>query len=184
MLKAAPGSRFRIVYPRFIDRFGGARLGELQRVFSTDDQAGKRALAASLIRVADDLGSYDEFAAKYPVSIIPPLPAYPLFPILLLETFQPLVLVNSGSQKALNHIKVSGRLAAIPHPEAPVLRQTPWGHWCAYKKWATPGETRRALQIEPAWSDCAARATLDSRHIQDLASSPIAWVQTIPTPAA
>jgi hypothetical protein len=162
---------FRIVYPRFIDRFGGTRLGELRRIFCTDLPEGKRALAASLVRVADDLGSYDEFVARYPVTVVPPLPAYPLFPILYLESFKPSVyrVLNSGSHEALKHIKATGRLPFVPLPPAPVLRETPRGHWCAYDRWATPDETRRALQILPTWSDCAVRATLDAHQLKNLA---------------
>ena len=162
---------FRIVYPRFIDRFGGSRLGELQRIFLTDSEEGRHALAASLRKVADDLGSYAEFEARYPVTIVPPLPAYPLFPILQLASFQPAVhrILSSTRPEAVRHIKATGRLPLIPSPAEPVLRKTPRGHWCAYERWATPEETRRALQILPDWSDCAVRATLDARDLAGLA---------------
>ncbi len=79
---------FRIIYPRFIDRFGGSRLGELRRVFCTDVPEGKRALAASL-SVADYLASYEEFAARIPSRSCPRCPLHPLFPILHLASFQP-----------------------------------------------------------------------------------------------
>ena len=48
---------FRILYPRFIDRYGGSRLADLQRIFCTDALEGREAFAASLRKVADDLGS-------------------------------------------------------------------------------------------------------------------------------
>ena len=125
----------------------------------------------SLLKVADDLVSYDEFAARYPVTIVPPLPAYPLFPILDLASFQPEVyrILNSAKPEAVRHIKATGRLPLIPRPGEPVLRKTPRGHWCAYERWATPDDTRRALQILPDWSDCAVRATLDARDLDGLA---------------
>jgi len=126
------------------------------------------ALAASLRKVADDLGSYDEFAAAYPVTIVPPLPAYPLFPILHLSSFRPTVyrVLNRSNRDLLTQIVSTGRLPLAPHPAAPVLRRTPRGHWCAYEAWATPDETRQALQILPAWSDCAARAIIDTRNLE------------------
>ena len=159
---------FRIVYPRFIDRFGGTRLPELQKVFRTHLPAGRAALTASLQCVAERLGSYDEFAAKYPVTIIPPLPAYPLFPILNIATFQTDVyrVLSSTNLRALTHIRETGRLAPIPPPTEPVLRSVPRGHWCAYERWSSPDETRRALQILPEWSDCRARARLASSDIE------------------
>lgn len=162
---------FRIVYPRFIDRFGGSRLGELQRIFRTDTAEGKFGLAASLLRVADQLGSYDEFAANYPVTIKPPQPAYPLFPILHLSTFQPTVhrVLGSNNARALSHIRETGRLPLIPQPQEPVLREPPQGHWCAYESWASPEETGNALQILPKWSDCRMRATLDAVDLHGLA---------------
>lgn len=130
---------FRILYPRFIDRYGGSRLGDLQRIFCTDRLEGKEALAA-----------------------------YPLFPILHLSSFRPTVyrVLNRSNRDILTHIVSTGRLPLAAHPAAPMLRRTPRGHWCAYEAWATPDDTRRALQILPAWSDCAARAIIDARNIE------------------
>jgi hypothetical protein len=162
---------FRIVYPRFIDRFGGTRLPELQNVFRTDLPPGRAALAASLRRVAERLGSYDAFAVRYPVTIIPPLPVYPLFPIVDIATFQSSVyrVLSSTNLPALTHIRDTGRLVPVPPPAEPVLRSVPRGHWCAYEAWPNPNETRRALQILPEWSDCEARATLATSDIDGAA---------------
>jgi hypothetical protein len=159
---------FRIVYPRFIDRFGGTRLPDLQHVFRTDVPTGRAALAESLRRVAETLGSYDAFAARYPVTIIPPRPAYPLFPIAGIATFQASVyrVLSSTRPAAITHIRNTGRLLPIPHPTEPVLRSVPRGHWCAYDAWSSPDETRRALQILPEWSDCRARARLATTDIE------------------
>ena len=109
-----------------------------------------------------------EFAAAYPVTIVPPLPAYPLFPILHFSSFRPIAyrVLNRSNRDVLTQIIIAGRLPWAAHPAAPVLRRTPRGHWCAYEAWATPEETRRALQILPAWSDCAARAIIDTRNLE------------------
>ncbi|HEV7732781.1 MAG TPA: hypothetical protein VGR62_11490 [Candidatus Binatia bacterium] len=161
----------RIVYPRFVDRFGGTRLGELEAIFRTDTSAGKEALAASLELIIDAVGSYADFEARYPVSVNPSVPAFPLFPIVHLERFQPTVyrVLDGRAPAVLAGIKSAGRLPCIPPPAEPVLRTKPRAHWCAYEVWPTPDDTRRALQIYPAWGDCAVRATLRSDQLAGLA---------------
>jgi hypothetical protein len=170
-LSVAELEGFRIVYPRFIDRFGGTRLTELREIFRTELPEGRAALAASLRRVTETLGSYAEFADRYPVSIIPPQPAYPLFPIVDIASFQSSVYrVLSGTNiQVLNQIRRTGRLPLIPYPLEPVLRTVPRGHWCCYEQWASPDETRQALQILPEWSDCRVRARLMTTDIEGLA---------------
>jgi hypothetical protein len=172
---------FRIVYPRFIDRFGGTRLPELRNVFRSDLPAGRAALAASLRRVAMGLGSYDAFAARYPVTIIPPLPAYPLFPIADIATFQPCVyrVLSSTNLPAMTHIRETGCLLPVPRPVEPVLRSVPRGHWCTYDAWSSPDETRRALQILPEWSDCRARSGSRRATSRVRPSSRTPWTRTI-----
>ena len=160
---------FLIVGNRFVDRFGYSRIGNLASTFETDRLEGRAALASSLSQVAKTLGSYERFATEYPVTIIPPLPAFPLFPIVGIENIRPQVyrILDSKSPEVA-HIRSTGRLSLRPTPSEPVLRTTPRAHWCAYEKWATPEETRRRLQILPGWSDCQARATLATKSIADL----------------
>jgi len=161
---------FLIVGNRFVDRFGHSRIGELGRVFYTDSPHGRRALAASLARVAATLGSYEQFANAFPVTIIPPLPAYPLLPIVGIETLQPIVYrVLGRGNREVDHIRATGHLSMRSQPSEAVLRTTPRGHWCAYEKWATPEETSRALQILPEWRDCSVRATIRTTSIADSA---------------
>jgi hypothetical protein len=81
-LSAPEYEGFLIVSNRFVDRFGHSRIDNLAKVFQTDRMAGKAALSASLEKVAKNLESYERFAERYPVTIIPPLPAFPLFPII------------------------------------------------------------------------------------------------------
>jgi hypothetical protein len=160
---------FLIVGSRFVDRFGNSRIGDLARTFETDRAEGKAALGSSLSHVARTLGSYQRFAAEFPVTIIPALPSFPLFPIIGIETIRPLVYrVLDSRSAAVAHIKSTGRLPERPKPSEPVLRSTPRAHWCAYQKWETPEETRQRLQILPGWSDCQARATISTRTIADL----------------
>lgn len=170
-LSASEFEGFLIVNPRFVDRFGGSRIAELGRVYHTDRAEGRKALAQSLTWVATVLGSYEEYAKAYPVTIIPPSPAYPLLPIIGLETVQQEVFRVLDRRKGaiLDHVKKTGRLPPIPKPAEPVLRTKPRAHWCAYDAWPTPEDTRKALQILPDWSDCEARATVDTLAIADLA---------------
>src|ERR1700728_867258 len=72
---------FLIVSNRFVDRFGNSRIDNLAKVFDTHRIEGKKVLAASLEKVAGNLKSYENFAERYPVPVIPPRPAFPLFPI-------------------------------------------------------------------------------------------------------
>jgi hypothetical protein len=164
---------FLIIGNRFVDRFGNSRIGELAGIFQTDSPGGKKALAASLSRVAKDLGSYQQFLDMYPVIIIPPLPSYPLFPIIGVERIRDVVYrVLNRTSSDIPYIKSTGRLPNRPKPSAPVLREAPRAHWCSYKTWESPEETRGALQILPGWSDCEARAVLRTDAIKDSAFVP------------
>jgi len=58
-LSAEEYEGFLIVGNRFVDRFGNSRIGDLANIFQTDSPSGKEALAASLSRVAKNLGSYE-----------------------------------------------------------------------------------------------------------------------------
>jgi hypothetical protein len=169
-LSAPEYQGFLIIGDRFVDRFGNTRIAELGRIFRTDLPAGRASLAASLSQVAGALGSYEAYAAAYPVTIIPPLPAFPLFPIAGIDTFQGEVYrVLKTNHGAIEHIQRNGRLPLIAKPSEPVLRSAPRGHWCAYEKWPTPAATAQALQILPAWGDCRVRATIHAKAVAGLA---------------
>lgn len=160
-LSVAEFEGFLIVSSRFVDRFGGTRIADLAKVFRTNLREGREALAASLSQVARNLGSYERYCELYPVTIIPPLPAYPLFRIVGIESIQEFAYrILDGGSRDLSHIEATGRLPDRALPREPVLRTVPKAHWCAYEKWDSPEETRSRLQILPNWSNCEARATL------------------------
>jgi hypothetical protein len=168
----APAERegFLIVSSRFVDRFGGSRIGELENVFCTRVAQGREALAASLARVFATVGSYADYERDFPVTISPPLPAFPLFPIIGIRSIRDVVyrvLDRGGTDVA--HVKATGHLPERAKPAGVVSRTKPWGHWCSYEKWATPAETRRELQVLPQWGNCEARATLTAAAIEGLA---------------
>src|ERR1700733_15005116 len=96
---------------RFVDRFGFSRIGDLARTFETDRAEGRSALGESLNQVAKTLGSYARFAASFPVTIIPPLPSFPLFPIIGIGTIRPVAYrVLDSRTSAVAHIKSTRRL--------------------------------------------------------------------------
>jgi hypothetical protein len=167
---------FLIAGSRFVDRFGFSRIADLKDVFRTDTSAGRAALAASLCRIAQDAGPYERYAREHRVTVIPPRPAFPLFPIIGIETIVPRVFRILGSASAdAAAAERTGHLPLRPKPDAAVLHETVHAHWCAYESWASPEETAFALQIKPEWSDCRARAVILSRDIADLAFVPYSF---------
>lgn len=165
---------FLIVGSRFVDRFGASRILDLAAVFEVQTQSGRDALAASLAFVARRAGPYARFAAEHKVTVIPPVPAYPLFPIVGIETIRRQVfrVLDRRNRTMLDAVKHDGRLPLRPMPQSPVLHATPVAHWCAYEAFEDPDATRCALQIKPGWSDCAARATIETRAIAGQAFVP------------
>lgn len=160
---------FLIVSNRFVDRFGNSRIDNLAKVFDTHRIEGKKVLAASLEKVAGNLKSYENFAERYPVTVIPPRPAFPLFPIVGIENIRAAVYrILDSRSPSVQSIKAVRRLPLRELPVEPVLRASPHAHWCSYQKWNTPEETRQFLQILPEWSNCETRATLKTESIRDL----------------
>ena len=76
---------FLIVSPRFVDEFGAPGTRELQGIFKTETAQGRRSLRKSLEHVFASIGGVEDFETRYPVTIIPPRPAFPMFRILGIE---------------------------------------------------------------------------------------------------
>lgn len=175
-LTEAAKEGFLIVGPRFVDEFGNHRTSELRNVFKTESKNGRRALRLSLERMRDVVGGISGFEERFPVTIIPPRPAFPLFKIVGIETFVQHVyrVFDSAAaaptrELARDYVVRTGRLPPVPRQRRPVRRTKPHLHWCSYRKWPTPEATARALQILPSWSDCRLRATLDGIAIRSAA---------------
>jgi hypothetical protein len=167
---------FLIVGPRFVDQYGNHRTAELRELFKTRTKRGRRALRISLERISDMVGGLKGFEQRFPVTIIPPRPAFPLFKIIGIETLADYVyrVFDSGATSASGepvreHIARTGRLPWLPRQRQPVRRSKPRMHWCSYRKWINPTETGRALQILSSWSNCCLRATLRTKAIQSAA---------------
>ena len=167
---------FLIVCSRLVDNFGHHRTHELEKVFQTHKKEGRNCLKQSLIGLCHALVSYDNYAASYPVSIIPPKPAFPMLRIVGIERLAKFVyrVLDSNSQirgsneSIESYIMRTGKLPYAEPPNAPVLRQKPtFVHWCSYLQFNSPEETQDNLQILPEWSNCELRATLSTKEIAE-----------------
>jgi hypothetical protein len=169
---------FVIICSRLVDEFGNHRTSELSNVFRTAKPEGKRALVRSLEHVNQWVGGMDAYLRLYPVTIIPPNPAYPQLKILGIETIEPFLyrvmdseaFVKGTTELTRDYIQRTGRLPEVPVQTVPVLRSKPIYHWCTYNKWDTPEATRDALQILPEWqNNCRLRATILTSEVAESA---------------
>jgi hypothetical protein len=170
---------FRIIAGRFVDNFGGHRTIGLREVFKTNTKEGKAALCASLECLAAALGGFERFEARFPATIVPPKPVYPMLPIRDIEKLADRVYRVTDSNSRIS--KRSGRTRSetvlgfvirtghLPHASPPrfVRRTKPWVHWCSYQAWKTANRTRDKLQILREWkNDCKLRFTLNTIDIR------------------
>jgi hypothetical protein len=164
---------FLIIASRFVDEFGGHRTIHLSTVFRTNTSEGQKVLHQSLEFVRQWAGSYEQYCRRYPVTIIPPRPAFPLFKIIGIAALAPFVYRITDSkanafpckESVKEYICRTGRLPAVPVQRRPVRRSKPRFHWCSYDSWRDPSSTREALQIREDWSDCRLRARLPTTTI-------------------
>ena len=168
---------FLIVCSRFIDEFGHHRTQELAHIFQTDTPAGKAALLNSLEYTNQWVGGMEHFIHRYPITIIPPKPAFPQFKIIGIETLATRLYRTLDSkstaypsdERVIDCIQRTGRLPAVPIQKHPVRRSKPRFHWCSYECWEDPEATRQKLQILPQWSDCQLRASILTSNIKQSA---------------
>jgi hypothetical protein len=165
---------FLIVASRLVDEFGNHRTAELAKIFKTESPAGKDVLRASLEHVCRWAGGMEGYASRYPVTVIPPRPAFPLFKIIgidkladrLYRALDSRATVHPTGETIKDYVIRTGRLPAVPRQRHPVRRSKPRFHWCSYEAWVSPDATRDALQILPEWSDCRLRATLPTYNLK------------------
>jgi hypothetical protein len=169
---------FLIVGSRLVDEFGRHRTGELSDIFRTHETEGRRALVRSLEHVNEWVGGMEAYVRLYPVTIIPPNPAFPQLKVLGIDTIADRLyrvmdsnaLVRGTGELSKDYIRRTGKLPSVPIQAAPVLRSKPVYHWCSYEKWDNPDLTREALQILPEWgNDCRLRATILTSELTDSA---------------
>jgi hypothetical protein len=168
---------FLMISGRLVDDVGNHRTGELVNVFRTHLPAGRQSLVLSLEDFANSVGGMERFERDFPVSIIPPIPAFPLIRIRRIDLLAHVVyrlldstmIVQSSGLPVVEHIVATRRLPFLPYQRVLVQRTKPRMHWCSYQRWTTPRESGSALQIRQAWSDCGVRATITCRSIRGCA---------------
>jgi hypothetical protein len=165
---------FLIVCSRLVDEFGGHRTDELADVFRTSTLEGRGALRQSLRYINRWVGGYSGYETRFPVTVIPARPAFPLFKIVgvdqiaktLYRVFDSHARIRETGEPACDLIMRTGRLPGVPRQVRPVRRSKPRFHWCSYTAWDSPTATREALQILPEWnSDCSMRASIAASHV-------------------
>lgn len=168
---------FLMVSPRFVDEFGSHRTPELEIVFRTATPHGKDVLRASLEHVRDWVGGMRRLESRYPVTIVPPRPAFPMLKIVgierlathLFRVLHSASTIRATGERVQDHVTRLGRLPPVPRQRHPVRRSKPRLHWCSYDAWPTREGTREGLQILPAWSDCGLRARLPTSRLKGAA---------------
>jgi hypothetical protein len=160
---------FLIVCSRLVDEFGNHRTEELSKIFRTNTPEGRCVLLRSLEYVNDWVGGMEAYKRLYPVTIIPPNPAFPQLKIVGIEMIETVLyrvmdsnaVVRGTSEFTKLYIQRTGRLPGVPVQTVPVLRSKPLYHWCSYEKWDTPALTQAALQILPEYeNNCQLRVTI------------------------
>jgi len=167
---------FLIVCSRLVDESGNHRTDELRHIFQTDCSEGRRSLLQSLEYMCAWVGGMDAYLANYPVTIIPPKPAFPQFKIVGIENIQSYVYrvldsnssVHGTKERIEPFIMRTGKLPHVPRQTHPVRRtKRKWSHWCSYHAYDSPQETREALQILQDWgNDCQLRALIPTARIK------------------
>lgn len=168
---------FLIIAGRLVDDVGNHRTASLSQVFCTGSAAGRRAMLRSFEYFQRLTGGMEGYERRYPVTIIPAQPAYPLLKIRGIERLIPHVYRVLDSKRTIpgtregvsRYIARTGHLPSLRKQRHPVVRQKPHMHWCSYGKWSTPSQTAEALQIEPHWNNCELRATISTRRIRNSA---------------
>lgn len=165
---------FLIVCSRLVDEFGNHRTRELANVFRTSTPSGRDVLRESLRYMNRWMGGMAGYESRFPVTIVPPRPAFPLFKIVGIDRLHPQLYrvldsraaIDPGGLSVKAYIIRHGRLPAVPRQPLPARRSKPRWHWCSPDTWASPSATQDALQILPQWSNCRLRASIPTRSIR------------------
>lgn len=171
---------FLLIAPRLVDSFGNHRTMDLARFFKTEIAGGRSVLRRSLETYGSQFRSLADFERRFPVTILPPRPAFPVLRIEGIELLSEQLFRVLDSKAAISgevlksYIARTGKLPLATPPRSPVRRSKPRSvHWCSYEAWESPEETREALQILPEWSDCRLRATIDAARVLRFVYLPI-----------
>jgi len=130
---------FLIVCSRFVDEFGSHRTEELADIFRTNNASGRQALLSSLEYMQEWVGGIEGYEKKYPVTVIPPKPAFPQFKIIGIENLSDRLYRVLDSESTVyptgectrEYIARTGRLPFVSRQRHPVRRSKPRYHWCS-----------------------------------------------------
>jgi hypothetical protein len=195
---------FLIVCSRLVDEFGGHRTHELADIFRTSTPEGRDVLRQSLRYMNRWVGGLAGYESRFPVTIVPARPAFPLFKIVgidrialtLFRVLDSRAAVRSTGEPVKQFIARTGRLPGVPRQVRPVRRSKPRFHWCSYTAWESPSATQEALQILTEWkSDCSLRVSIPASHVSrssfltfngdtDLNNGPLKFVKYFYEPVA
>jgi hypothetical protein len=165
---------FLIVCSRLVDEFGDHRTHELADIFRTSTNSeGRDVLRHSLRYMNRWVGGLAGYESRFPVTIKPARPAFPLFKIIGIDRIVPTLFRVLGSRTTVGNpgepvkqfIARTGHLPGVPRQVRPVRRSKPRFHWCSYSAWESPSATQEELQILPKWSDCSLRARIPASHV-------------------
>jgi hypothetical protein len=167
---------FLVICSRLVDEFGGHRTGELADIFRTSTSQGRDVLRQSLRYMNRWVGGLAGYESRFPVTIIPARPAFPLFKIVGIDKIAPTPTLfrvldshdtaHRTGEPVKQFIARTGRLPSVPRQVRPVRRSKPRFHWCSYSAWESPAATREALQILPKWTnDCSLRVSIPASHV-------------------
>ena len=165
---------FLIVCSRLVDEFGSHRTHELADIFRTSTTSeGRDVLRQSLRYMNRWVGGLAGYESRFPVTIKPARPAFPLLKIVGIDRIAQTLFrvlgshdtVGSPGEPVKQFITRTGRLPGVPRQVRPVRRSKPRFHWCSYSAWESPSATREALQILPKWSDCSLRVSIPAAHV-------------------
>jgi hypothetical protein len=164
---------FLIVCSRLVDEFGSHRTRELAGIFRTSTPAGREVLRQSLRHMNSWVGGLAGYESRYPVTIDPPRPAYPMFKIIGVDRIAPTLFrvldsratVRGTGEPIKEFIARTEHLPSVARQTHPVRRSKPRLHWCCYDAWESPSATLEALQILPKWSDCSLRVSIPASGV-------------------
>jgi hypothetical protein len=177
-LSACAFEGFLIVASRLVTEWGEHRTEDFAVVFQTSTPTGRRVLRESLEDICLTTGGLSGFIDRWPVTINPSLPAYPMLRIAQYERVTPFLFRVMHSEQRMRdtgeliaeYIKRTGCLPRRPVYTEPVLREKPKLHWCSNEAPASPDAARERLQILPEWgNNCFLVATISVSSLPDSA---------------
>ena len=173
---------FLIVCSRLVDEFGGHRTHELADIFRTSTPEGRDVLRQSLRYMNRWVGGLAGYESRFPVTIIPARPAFPLFKIVGIDRIAQTLFRVLDSHDYSPQYRRAGQ--AIHRPNGTPARCTKTSAPCAAVKamvslvflhcvgkpfshaGGASDSTRMERLLAPGVDSCIARFPLHVSHLQ------------------